>query len=208
MPRRTPRSEGTRDRVASVAGDVIGEVGYTNASLLEIARRAGVTKATVYYHFDSKEDVYAAALIAIMREFDTAIECAIASAVSPAVALAAAVETMFHQMSGETRRYHPLPEPGLLRAEALAQVNDLRRQYERRLAAVVRAGQDAGEVMAGDPVAIARILITSVGRVARWFNPEGGMPATELIALLQGLFLNGALTDVGRRRLLAGTLIA
>lgn len=48
---------GTRERILEVALDLFIEQGYEKASLREIAERVGVTKAALYYHFESKEDI-------------------------------------------------------------------------------------------------------------------------------------------------------
>jgi AcrR family transcriptional regulator len=47
----------TRERILDVALDLFTEKGYDGTSLREIAERLGVTKAALYYHFASKEDI-------------------------------------------------------------------------------------------------------------------------------------------------------
>ena len=51
-----PRTD-TRSRVQKVALELFAEQGYEKTSLREIAERLGVTKAALYYHFKSKEDI-------------------------------------------------------------------------------------------------------------------------------------------------------
>ena len=59
--RRRARAEsprgGTRERIQSIALELFAEQGYEKTSLREIAERLGVTKAALYYHFKSKEDI-------------------------------------------------------------------------------------------------------------------------------------------------------
>jgi AcrR family transcriptional regulator len=47
----------TRQRILNVALDLFTEKGYDGTSLREIAEQLGVTKAALYYHFESKEDI-------------------------------------------------------------------------------------------------------------------------------------------------------
>jgi AcrR family transcriptional regulator len=47
----------TRARIQHVALELFAEHGYERTSLREIAERLGVTKAALYYHFKSKEDI-------------------------------------------------------------------------------------------------------------------------------------------------------
>ena len=51
-----PRTD-TRSRVQKVALELFAEQGYEKTSLREIAERLDVTKAALYYHFKSKEDI-------------------------------------------------------------------------------------------------------------------------------------------------------
>src|SRR5580692_9256145 len=51
-----PRRD-TRAQAQKVALDLFAEQGYEKTSLREIAERLGVTKAALYYHFKSKEDI-------------------------------------------------------------------------------------------------------------------------------------------------------
>jgi AcrR family transcriptional regulator len=47
----------TRARIQQLALELFAEQGYEGTSLREIAERLGVTKAALYYHFKSKEDI-------------------------------------------------------------------------------------------------------------------------------------------------------
>lgn len=48
---------GTRARIQAVALELFTDQGYEKTSLREIAERLGVTKAALYYHFKSKDDI-------------------------------------------------------------------------------------------------------------------------------------------------------
>ncbi|MFD0275996.1 TetR/AcrR family transcriptional regulator [Kitasatospora sp. NPDC127111] len=52
----SPRSD-TRARIIAVALELFAEQGYERTSLREIADRLGVTKAALYYHFKTKDDI-------------------------------------------------------------------------------------------------------------------------------------------------------
>ena len=51
------RRSDTRERIQQVALDLFVEQGYENTSLREIAERLEVTKAALYYHFKTKEEI-------------------------------------------------------------------------------------------------------------------------------------------------------
>src|SRR5438067_13790841 len=47
----------TRSRIQEVALELFTEKGYDQTSLREIAEKLEVTKAALYYHFKTKEDI-------------------------------------------------------------------------------------------------------------------------------------------------------
>lgn len=51
------RRTDTRSRILSVALRLFASQGYANTSLREIADELGVTKAALYFHFKTKEDI-------------------------------------------------------------------------------------------------------------------------------------------------------
>ncbi|PRX49976.1 TetR family transcriptional regulator [Prauserella shujinwangii] len=51
------RRSDTRERIQRVALELFAEQGYEKTSLREIAERLDLTKAALYYHFKTKEDI-------------------------------------------------------------------------------------------------------------------------------------------------------
>jgi AcrR family transcriptional regulator len=47
----------TRAEILDVAAELFGERGYDATSLREIAERLGISKAALYYHFSSKQEI-------------------------------------------------------------------------------------------------------------------------------------------------------
>ncbi|MCA6093513.1 TetR/AcrR family transcriptional regulator [Streptomyces sp. SCA3-4] len=54
------RRSNTRERIQKAALDLFVSRGYEKTSLREIAEELGVTKAALYYHFKTKEDILSA----------------------------------------------------------------------------------------------------------------------------------------------------
>ena len=49
-----------RDRIVSAAGSVFASNGYRSSSLADIAKKAGVTRGAIYWHFNDKLEIYEA----------------------------------------------------------------------------------------------------------------------------------------------------
>jgi AcrR family transcriptional regulator len=68
------RGRETRARIQAVAVELFAEQGYDKTSLREIAERLDVTKAALYYHFKSKEDIVASLAEDYFGKIDSLIE--------------------------------------------------------------------------------------------------------------------------------------
>ncbi|RKT06629.1 TetR family transcriptional regulator [Streptomyces sp. 3211.6] len=66
----------TRQRIQEVALELFAEQGYEKTSLREIAERLEVTKAALYYHFKTKEDIIISVFEDRTRPVDELIEWA------------------------------------------------------------------------------------------------------------------------------------
>ena len=70
------RRTDTRELIRGVALDLFAERGYDATSLREIAERLGVTKAAVYYHFRTKEEILASLFDEQLAGIDEIVEWA------------------------------------------------------------------------------------------------------------------------------------
>ncbi|BFV58579.1 TetR family transcriptional regulator [Kitasatospora sp. CMC57] len=68
----SPRTD-TRARIIDVALALFAEQGYEKTSLREIADRLGVTKAALYYHFKTKDDIVHGIVESMAAPIDEAI---------------------------------------------------------------------------------------------------------------------------------------
>ena len=64
----TPRATRSVQRILEAAAGLFGREGYQGASMLSVAREAGVSKGLLHYHFRSKEHLLVEAQRAIFRQ--------------------------------------------------------------------------------------------------------------------------------------------
>lgn len=97
--RRSGRAQAARDLkrglILDAARKVFEEEGLDGASLRAIAAAAGYTPAALYFHFDSKEAIYAEVLQGSLSKLGEAIELAVSRADSPRQRLHAASMAFF-----------------------------------------------------------------------------------------------------------------
>ncbi|MFD7698714.1 TetR/AcrR family transcriptional regulator [Streptomyces caelestis] len=71
---RQRRRGNTRQRIQDVALELFAEQGYEKTSLREIAERLDVTKAALYYHFKTKEEILVGIFEDLSRPLEDLIE--------------------------------------------------------------------------------------------------------------------------------------
>ncbi|MFF3919845.1 TetR/AcrR family transcriptional regulator [Streptomyces sp. NPDC001852] len=68
------RRGNTRQRIQDVALELFAEQGYEKTSLREIAERLDVTKAALYYHFKTKEEIIVSVFADLTKPIEDLIE--------------------------------------------------------------------------------------------------------------------------------------
>jgi AcrR family transcriptional regulator len=97
------RRTDTRERIQRVALELFAEQGYEGSSLREIAERLNVTKAALYYHFRTKEDI----VTSLLEDWGTALDDLLKRETGPAgllTAYAGLVESRFGPVIGLVQR--------------------------------------------------------------------------------------------------------
>lgn len=94
--RREAVSEHKRALILDAARHVFAEEGLDGASLRAIAVRAGYTPPALYFHFESKEAMYAEVLQASLESLGAEVCSAVARTNTPRQKLKAAAMSFFH----------------------------------------------------------------------------------------------------------------
>lgn len=180
-PRWQRRSEDRPREICAAALQVFAEKGFTAARLDEIARRAGVSKGTLYLYFKDKEDLFRAVVrdtvapnVATMRQTVEAADLRFAQivrALLPRFAEIAAtvpIGPMAKIVIGESRNFPELAKTyyDLVVSPAIA-----------LLTGMIERAQATGEVRPGDPRLHAMTLMGPMLMGILWretLEPAGG----------------------------------
>lgn len=63
------RTPGSRDEILKAATDLFATRGFHETSMAEVARVAGVSKALIFWHFKSKEELFVAVLAKLLEPY-------------------------------------------------------------------------------------------------------------------------------------------
>ena len=155
----------TRSRLLHAAQQLIEEGGYSAASVLAIADRAGVASGTLYRHFTSKEELFVEVFRAVCEREEAAMRAA-AGALPESVSAVERLQAVLGTFAARALRNRRLawaliaePVDRAVDAERLA----YRARYAALIAAGVRAGVACGELPAQDPALTAAALVGGCG---------------------------------------------
>lgn len=65
-PRKEQNGQSTKDKILYIATELFLEKGYSAVSMDDVAQKCDVTKATVYYYYKTKADLFTDAMVQLM----------------------------------------------------------------------------------------------------------------------------------------------
>lgn len=96
-------TEDRREQILRAAADVIGERGFADTRIAQIADRVGVSGATIIYHFRTLDRLLVEALKHAEEQFYASAEQVVAEAATPEERLRRLVEWVFSAEHGNRR---------------------------------------------------------------------------------------------------------
>lgn len=205
-------SDQRRSEILDAVVRVIIDIGFTDMTVADVAKAAGVSNALVHYHFTSKPELIEAAL-QVASVDDIGFRNEIVSAAGSPTArldrvLCGSLPTdpsdgswlLWIETWGETRRN---PKIRSLMAELDAHEVD-------SIAGLIEEGRAAGEITCDDPAAAAaRLTALRDGLAIDRTLFHDDLPAEELIAQLRSAIrVNVGLTDEAYSELVGDVLRA
>jgi len=118
-----------RDQVVSAAHRIFAAKGFAKATVDEIAEAAGVAKGTVYLYFESKEEIYWAALNRGLDELHARTREAFDSETTPKAKLRAFINTRARYFEDDREFFHVYIAEF---ANVVPQLVGARKEFQRR----------------------------------------------------------------------------
>ncbi len=194
-----PTYRARREEIVAASGRAFLAKGYRATSFRDIAAAVGVDRATLYYYFESKHDLFRAATgAAVARNIAEAEE--IVAADLPAADKVN--EILRRLLDSYTARDYPymfifLQEDVNQISEDpddpwAREMNDYSRRYERAITTIIAEGVGRGEFsLAGPPHVLTKALIGMANWTHRWYRTDGEMSAAEIAETFAHSFLHG-----------------
>jgi AcrR family transcriptional regulator len=191
-PRRSPKWKARRDRIVDTSAQVFARQGYHATGIAELCTANGVGKGAFYYYIGSKEELLAAIHDRVMDEVMVGADRVAAADGPPAAQLAMLGDELLdviHRYPDHVWVFlHEFPALTEGRAD---QFRGRRRDYERRVEAVIEAGIAAGEFRAVDPRLTALAWLGMHNYTYLWLKAGGRMSARDVAQPFADIFLGG-----------------
>jgi AcrR family transcriptional regulator len=173
----------TKERILQVALDVFARYGYEGARMENIASIVGINKASLYFHFKSKEDIFRELFQSITSKYSLKIKQIMIGTkdLSTKERLIAIYNQDLEynwnnvEMDFWNRVYYSSPD--IMREEIMKKTEETKNEYMTELTTVFKKGILQKDIQPMDPVKMAKTyyyLLICIGISTDIINKEEG----------------------------------
>jgi AcrR family transcriptional regulator len=183
---RIPRPDNRRVQLLDAAARLFCQRGFHATSMRDIAKSADMLSGSIYYHFNSKQEMLLAVYAEGARRIGELVDAAVAHQTDPWKRLEAAGAAHLNALSITHRDYaqvmiRTLPQE----VDGLgAQLRDIRRDYEARFRELIEALPLPPDV---DRHYLRLMVIGALNWSHVWYKPGGDRPEVVAQAFIQAL---------------------
>lgn len=190
--RRRSNWQARRDEIIDTSARVFARRGYHATSMTELCAANGLGKGALYHYIGSKEELLVAIHDRVMDEVMLGADRVVQGGGTPSEQLAKLGEELLdviHRYPDHVWVFlHEFPA---LTGERAERFRRRRREYERRVEDVLRAGVAAGEFRDIDPWVTARAWLGMHNYTYLWLRPGGRLSARDVAKPFAEIFLRG-----------------
>lgn len=187
-----------RAEIIGIAARLFKENGFTGARLADIAKEAGLNRATIYYYVGSKEELFREAVESVL---DTNLAFAVQIRADESLSPTAKIEAFTEQLMRSYSENYPYPyvyiqeQMHRVANETIPWAGDIlkkTRQLESMVMRMLRDAIAAGELRGDLPVRlVANALFGMFNWTHRWYEPGKTFDAKSIAQSFTTIFLDG-----------------
>lgn len=185
---RKPPGNGRRPAVEterafiSAATDLFAERGYNGTSIAELAKKLGLTTASLYYHVSSKQELLLKVLTSSFGLFLEHLEQIATQEGDPRLKLRLAVENHLSFVLHNPQAVAVfLRERRFLESPYKEQYQEQVDRYDRLFTEIIDDGMAVAALPPGDPHLIRLAILGMINWVVEWYRPGGRLDADEIL---------------------------
>ncbi len=181
-----------KETIKTVAVDLFYKQGYFATSISEIAKGCGIQKASIYYHYPSKEDLLFFIMESTMDGLVEHLKGALAGVDGVESKMRAVIHghVQFH-LERQKDTFVASSELRGLSPEHFGVVVKKRDEYEKIFQDLIKEGRDKGIFASGDIKILSYAILTLCTAGAFWFNPGGRLAVDDIAGIYETFILKG-----------------
>lgn len=190
-PRKDERESYDLETITDVALEVFRQRGFEGASIVDIAKAAGLTKSSLYHHVSGKEEL-------LSRGLNRALDALFGILGEESARDGSPTERLAHVLGRAVEvEMALLPEVTvLLRArgntESERQALERRRNFDGQVAAIVAEGQATAEIRDDiDATVLTRLVLGMANWLAEWYRRDGPVAPDQIVAAYRKIVFEG-----------------
>jgi TetR/AcrR family transcriptional regulator, cholesterol catabolism regulator len=189
------------ESIIDTSASVFARRGYHATGIMELCAANELGKGALYHYIGSKEDLLAAIHDRVMDEVMLGADRVVEAGGSPSEQL-----TMLGDELLDVIHRYPdhvwvfLHEFPALTGERAEKFRERRREYERRVEAVLQAGVDSGEFRELEPRLTTMAWLGMHNYTYLWLKAGGALSARDVAKPFADIFMRGIVNPAGTRR--------
>jgi AcrR family transcriptional regulator len=184
----------TKEGILEAAAKIFSEKGYNATSMQDIADAVHLKKASLYYHFSSKQEILVDILDNALDLINNHLEQVLAQSLSPDEKIRQAMVSYFQTIAeNQNLAAVLLMEMKSLDPELKDRQVSQREKFEGIWRDLIVEGRQTKIFEHFDPSITARAILGVINWSVTWYHREGPRSAMEISNLFADLILNGLL---------------
>ena len=186
----------TREGILEAAARIFGEKGYHATSMHDIADSVHLRKASLYHHFESKQEILIALLNQALDLINTNLEAVLTQSLSPDEKLRLAMDSYLQTITENQNLAAVLLLDLRSLDPHLKSLHAARREkFERLWKDLIVEGNQAGVFNSIDPSITGRAILGVMNWTVMWYHSDGPRSASEISNLFTDLLLHGLMVQ-------------
>jgi AcrR family transcriptional regulator len=178
--------------IIETAVQLFKKKGYPAASMQDIAKELGCTKAAIYYYFTGKEEILMAIMNQTMATAEKNLAQVLAQDLDPTQTLKAILKSHISSIFAEQAYITVFFfDKHYLSGDNLKEIDLRRRRYEEEIAQVVRRGIKEGYLEEVEVQPIVYAMLGMCNWMVQWYQPGGKLKAEEITQIYWELVFQG-----------------
>jgi len=181
-----------KQTINSVAIDLFYRKGYFATSMSEIARGCGIQKASIYYHYSSKEDLLFSIMENTMNDLMEKLHNCTEEVISVEEKMRSAIYGHAHfHLVRQKENFIANSELRGLTQEHYRMIVEKRDAYESIFQGIIEEGKKEGVFIDSDIKILSYAILTLCTSGAFWFKKGGRLTVEEIAEIYEMFILRG-----------------